>query len=302
MFKKYCLVIILFVGFKSLIAQEFNLDVQVTAPQTRLVDPKVFKTLETTLNEFLNNYKWSEDEYEPEERIEGSFSLIVLEENSQTSFRGEIRIQIIRPVYNSNYKTQILNIVDPLVSFGYTEYQPLENSVNSYVDNLSSIISYYAYMMLAYDYDSFAPMGGQDYFKKAQNVISVLPTNISLGDDGWKIIGTNNNRYWLLENALSPRMKDFRYGLYEYHRTSLDAMYDDPEKSKAIMVSVLNTLKTANKSYPQSTFIQTFTDTKRGEIVDIFKDASRGQQEKVFDIMSEVNPSQISLYNEIKKR
>ena len=287
---------------KLISAQELNLDVKVSAPKLNLVDPKVFKTLELTIDEFLNNNQWTEHEYEPHEKIEGSFTLNILDEITANDFVGEIRIQTLRPVYNSSYKTPLINIVDKSVAFSYSEFQPLENSTNSYIDNLSSILTYYVYTILAYDYDSFEALGGEQYFQKAQNVINVLPSSLSTGDDGWRILGLDRNRYWLIENALSPRIRPLRAAFYEYHIKSLDMMYDDLERSIAIMQSTLATLDEVEDSYPNTYYVQAFADTKRDEIVNIFKGANKGQQTRVHEIMVNVDPAQSSLYEEILKR
>ncbi|MBT8233338.1 MAG: DUF4835 family protein, partial [Bacteroidia bacterium] len=143
-------------------AQELNIKVKVNAPRLNLVDPKVFETLEKQISEFLNNTRWTDDEFEPHEKIEGNVNVTITGELSATSFAADFFIQTIRPVYNSNYKSQILNFVDK-VSFSYQEFQPIENSYNTYYDPLSSLLTYYAYLMLAADYDTFEMLGGDKY-------------------------------------------------------------------------------------------------------------------------------------------
>lgn len=281
-------------------AQEFNLSVQVATPKLKQNDPKVFKTLENSIEDFFNDNKWTSHEYEDHEKIEGNFTLTILEETSATTFDAEIRLQSVRPVFSSNYKTPLINIVDRAVSFSYNEFQPVERSDNSFSDNLSSVLTFYVYMMLAYDYDSFSSLGGDQYFSKAQNVINVLPAGIGQGDKGWQSNGPDRNRYWMLENALNPRAKSFRINYYEYHRNSLDLMFSDADKAKAVMVSALTALRAVDKDFPNSMVIQTFADTKREEIVEIFKDANRGQQDKVYEIMTRLDPAQASLYGTIK--
>lgn len=288
------------ISFASLQAQELDFSVQVITPKLQQVDPKVFVTLENTISEFLNNTKWTDNEYEDHEKIQGNFTLTILDEFSATNFAGEIRIQSLRPVFNSNYTTPLLNIVDKQVDFAYLEYQAVENSSNTYIDNLSSILTFYVYMILGYDYDSFSPLGGESFFQKAQGVVNSLPSAIAQSDNGWKSLGIDINRFYMLENVLNPKAKSFRSSYYDYHRSSLDEMHQDTEKSKAIMVSALTTIFDVNKRFPNSMIVRTFADTKREEIVEIFKDATRGQQEKVFEIMSTIDPSQSSLYREMK--
>ena len=208
----------------------------------------------------------------------------------------------MRPVYGSNYKTPLLNIVDKSVTFSYSEFQPIENSTNSYVDNLSSILTYYAHLILAFDYDSFESLGGEIHFQNAQNIINLLPSGISNADNGWKILGIDRNRYWLVENALNPRVKNLRTAMYEYHRKAMDNMHQDPGLSLAVMQSSLTTLNDIENSFPNTYYIQCIADTKREEIVEIFKGADKGMQTKVHDIMVNIDPAQASLYGEILKR
>ncbi len=284
----------------SVLGQELNIKVQVSAPRLQTVDPKVFETLEREISEFLNNTRWTDDEFENFEKIEGNLNLTIVEELSPTSFFAELYIQTVRPVFSSNYKTQVLNILDNQVSFSYTELQPLENSYNSYTDNLSSILTYYVYIMLGFDYDTFSPLGGDQYFQVAKNIVSQVPPGAAGSGSGWESLSTDRNRYWLVENIFNPRIRPLRQAAYELHRLSLDTMSEDADRAKAILVSALTTIEQVNRSYPNTMIVQMFSDSKRDEIIEIFKGASRGQQSKVYDIMVSLDPAQASRYSEIK--
>ncbi|MBT8191114.1 MAG: DUF4835 family protein [Bacteroidia bacterium] len=292
------LVISLFM-LSSANAQELNINVQVKAPRLQLVDPKVFETLEKEVYEFINNTRWTDDEFEDFEKIEGNLNITITEELSQTSFKADFFVQTIRPVYKSNYKSQVLNFVDKGVPFVYRELQPLENSFNTYIDPLSSLLTYYVYMILGADYDTYSLLGGEPHFKTMQNIISAIPPNLASGS-GWDPQGNRRNRFWTMDNFLNPRLKPLRQAVYEYHRMSMDNMHEDADKSRAILVSALTTIEQVNKSEQNTAIVQMFVDSKRNELIEIFKGASRGQQTKVYGIMVGLDPAQASRYNEIK--
>ncbi len=293
------LILALVFSFSKIQAQELNITVQVKAPRLQLVDPKVFKTLEKEIYEFVNNTRWTDDEYENFEKIEGNLNITITEELSNTSFKADFYVQTIRPVFGSNYKTQVLNFVDKGIPFVYRELQPIENSYNTFIDPLSSLLTYYTYLMLAADYDTFEPYGGDPHFKTMQNIISAIPPNISQGS-GWDQQGNRRNRYWIMENFLNPRLRALRQATYEYHRLSMDKMSDEADKSRAIMLSALTTIEQVHKSEPNTAVVQMWADSKRNELVEIFKGASRGQQTKVYDIMVKLDPAQASFYSDIK--
>ena len=297
---KYLLLVCLL--FFSLLtsAQELKVNVQVTAPKLKLTEPRVFKTMERSITEFFNNNKWTEHEFESEERIEGNLLITITEEYSATSFSADISIQGIRPVYNSNYTTLLFNHVDKDLRINYEELQAIEISNGVYIDDLSSLLTFYAYMIIGLDFDSFSPLGGESYFQLAENVLNAVPSN-SINSSSWTASGKKINRYWLLENILNPKYRPFRQSMYEYHRLGLDIMADDVDRGKAVIVSALKEIDKVNQTYPHSVFLKGFLDSKRNELVEVYKGGSRGQKNTVYNLMSRLDPSQISTYAEIRK-
>ncbi|HUR30248.1 MAG TPA: DUF4835 family protein, partial [Saprospiraceae bacterium] len=195
--------------FTALVAQELDAEVTVSTPKLQETDPKVFQTLERDLREFLNQERWTEDEYKPHERIECNFQVNISEELGNNTFRADIAIKAIRPVYGSEYKTVLINHVDRDIVFTYQEFQPIENASEFFKDNLSAVFTYYVNLILGLDAESFALMGGDPYFQKAQAIINQVPPNISDADKGWTSLGRKTTRYWILENLLSSRYKSF---------------------------------------------------------------------------------------------
>lgn len=286
--------------FNIATAQELSLDVSVIAPNLNLVDPQVFKTLENAMTEFFNNTSFTDDDFQPQERITGNVQLTITQELSAESFNADLRIQSIRPVYNSNYSTQLLNYIEKNIVFTYREFQPIDRSVNGYVDNLSSILSFFAYAIIGFDYDSFSELGGQPYFNIAQNIMDNIPTSVSSADEAWTNQGPERSRFWLLENIMSPRVLEFRKSMYAYHRQGLDRMTEDTEKAKNVILEGINVAWDTEKKYPNAMIIQMFTDSKRSEILEIFKQATKSQQRKVFDAMVKIDPARSTDYGIFK--
>jgi len=297
--KIVCLIPLLLVGL-FLQAQELNATVRVNTQKLQTVDPKVFETLEQTLFEFLNNQKWTNDVFELEERINCNILLTIQEERSSTSFKADLAIQASRPVYGTSYETVLLNHIDKDVTFTYEQFQPLQFSQNSYNDNLSAVLSFYAFIILGMDYDSYAPMGGEPYFQIAQQILNTVPQSAAAGNPGWRSLDGNRNRYWIIENTLSPRVRPFRQSMYEYHRQSLDFMADDVNTGRGIMVNALTQIGEVNQAYPNSMIVQMFVNSKSLEVVEIFKKGTRQEQDQVIQIMSKIDPTNASRYRAIR--
>ena len=282
-------------------AQELNFDVTINTPKLKLADPKVFETLESAIAEFLNNTVWTDDEFESEERIEGALQINIKEDLSTNTFVADFYVSTSRPVYNSNYYSSTLLLVDKDAGFSYEQYGPLFNNNNSFSDNLSAILTYYAYVVIGTDYDTFSPLGGEQYFQIAQSIVNSIPPSVSGSDRAWNAVGSKNNRYWLVENLLNPRVKPYRQAIYDYHRKSLDEMHSDPERSRAVMLSAITAIGDVNDAFPNSMILKLFSDTKRKEIVDIFDVASQGEKDKVYNIMTEIDPALSSEFNSLRR-
>ena len=279
-------------------AQEFNIKVRVQTPQLKLADPKVFKTMEKAIEEFFNNTKWTNDDFEDYERIEGNLIINITNEYSANSFVADFSFQALRPVYMSNYKTVTFNWLDKNYVFNYEELQPLDISTNVFIDDLSAILTYYGYYMLAMDYDSFSAMGGTPYFDKAKEVVDNIPvTNRNI--KSWNVNGDKLNKYWLIEHILSPKFRNFRQNFYEYHRLALDIMYEDPVKARAIIVSTLKEVRNLANQFPQNAVVRLFINSKKNEIIEIFKGAGYAQRNTVYNLLAEIDPAGIEDYKSI---
>lgn len=283
-------------------AQELEATVKVNPQKVLTADPKIFTTLEQSIREFMNNQKWTDDIFEQDERIKCNLLLTITDQSptDPNYFVAELVIQSSRPIYGSNYETVTVNLIDRNVNFSYEQYQPVAYSRNSYNDNLSSILSFYAFIIIGMDYDSFSPMGGEKYFQSAQEVINTLPQSLLKADNGWNSLSNNRNRFWIVENLLSPRVKPFRQAMYDYHRSGLDVMSTDLAKGRLAMADALQKVAEVNQAYPNSAIVQLFNSTKSTELIEIFKRGTAQEQDKVIQVMSRVDPSGASKYRDIK--
>jgi Domain of unknown function (DUF4835) len=277
-------------------AQEFKTKVTISTPKLQSADPKIFKTLESQLIQFLNDRKWTDNTYELDERIELNIQIVIDQEISSTRFKGQMTLQAIRPVYNSTYNTVLLELQDKEFEFNYQEFEALDFSETVYFSNLCSMLGFYAYVVLGLDSDSYAELGGDQYFLKAQQVLNNLPSNVVDGFPGWKQFGTTRNRFWLIENILAVRMKTFRSAWYAYHLLGLDAMVDKPTQGQAAIKTAIEEFKKANNDYPTTMLIQLFCIAKRDEIIDIFKVTDQPTKTAVFDAMSRMDGTQVEKY------
>lgn len=281
-------------------AQELNASVRINTQKLQSADPKVFETLESTVREFLNTQKWTDDVFEIEERINANVLITIQKELSPTTFEADIAIQASRPAYGSDYETPLINHIDKGVTFFYEQFQPLQFSRNTYNDNLSSVLAFHSYIILGLDYDSFSPFGGEPHFQAAQDILNNVPQSAAAANPGWRSLDGNRNRFWLIENILSPRARPFRQAWYDYHRQGLDVCAADVATGRAIIAAALDQVREVDQAYPNSMIIQVFTDTKSQEILEIFKRGTPQEQNSVVQVMTRIDASNASKYKEIK--
>jgi hypothetical protein len=286
--------LLLLIGF-SVEAQELKVTARVNAQKAQ-ADPQVFKNMETAIEEFMNNQKWTDDEFEQSERIEVNIQLTINEELSPTSFRATMGIQAIRPVFNTDYQTALITHSDKDVTFTFEQFQPIDFAENAFTDNLSHILAFYAYVIIGLDYDSFSPYGGEKYFQQAQNLVNIFPANLSSTFRGWASQDGKRNRYWIMESILNPSVRPFREAMYNYHRQGLDIMSENVNAGKAVLMQVLETVGQVNNKYLNAMALQMFANAKASELIEIFKIAPRQQKTRVYAIMSKVDAANASKY------
>lgn len=282
------------------VAQELNATVRVTTPKLQTTDPRIFRTLEADLTDLLNNTSWTQDRFETDERINMTVNFAITSELGDNQFKATMNVQSLRPVFGSDYQTSMFTFQDKEITFIYLDGQPLRYAPNVFSDNLTAVISYYAYLVIAMDYDSFGLFSGDPYYAAAQEIINTLPTGYS-NDPGWTSIGRNKNRYWLIENMQSARVKGLRKAIYDYHLQSLDVMHKNSAGARDVMLKSIELLEQVNTSYPNSMVLSLFSGTKAKEIVDIFANASSQQKSRIYQIMTKIDPSNSQQYQNLTR-
>lgn len=278
-------------GHGLLQAQELQARVTVQAQRvTSTTDRKIFNTLQQQLNNLMNNRRWTNDTYQPNERIVCSFILNIESTDDQNIYRGTLTVQAARPVYNASYQAALINFIDQDVSFKYVEYQPIEFNENrvqgtdATVANLPALFAYYAYMIIGFDQDSFSPKGGEAYFRKAQNIVNNAPEG--RGITGWRVFEGLRNRYWLNENMINTRynvMHDIYYG---YYRNGLDKLYEKEPEARAAILQVLTQLQAFTRENANTMIAEFFMQGKYQELVGIFKKAPADQRVRAAELLS----------------
>ncbi|MGZ6539745.1 MAG: type IX secretion system protein PorD, partial [Bacteroidia bacterium] len=209
-------IILLFIGvFKTSFSQELNCTVQIISDQIAGTDKRVFDAMKTAVYEFMNNHKWTTENFKTQERIDCSILINLTAKTDADEYKGTLQIQSRRPIFKTNINSVLLNYNDNDIIFKFQDNQPLEFVENTYTSNLASILAYYAYLVIGLDYDSFALNGGTPYFQKC---IGVVNNAQSSGYAGWKAFDSDKNRYWIINNMIDASYTSLRECMYNYHR------------------------------------------------------------------------------------
>ncbi|HCW08557.1 MAG TPA: DUF4835 domain-containing protein [Cytophagales bacterium] len=276
-------------------AQELNCKVTVNADQIQTSDRSVFKDMERAFASFLNSRKWTNDTYKSYEKINCGIFLNIRTMPSIGSWVASAQITAARPIFNTNYETVILNFADRDFEFDYIESQPMEYNDNAYISNLTSMLAFYAYTILAVDYDSFSELGGTPYVQKMLQVVNNAQGS---SKPGWVALGTNLSRYALMESMNNQQQFDIRKGMYKYHRLALDNYQKDPSQSQDQILEVLKSVKKVWGVFPGSVLITAFFDTKYNELANIFSDATLNTKREAYDILTQMDPKR-TVYQKI---
>lgn len=280
-------------------AQELNARITINSDKIQSTNKQVFTTLQTALNDFVNNRKWTDATFAVNERIDCTMTLILTEMVSDNSYKGEIQIQARRPVYNSSYTTTLFNFRDTELTFDYTEFEPLEYTENTLNNNLIATVVYYIYTILGLDFDSFAPKGGSAFLQQAQQIVSLAQAQPSW--TGWKAFENDRNRH-ALATALSDNTSDlFREMWYNYHRKGLDEMAANADRGRTTIIGLLPVLVQIKSARPTSPLVQLFADTKLDEIVLIYSKGTAQEKQEGYKMLSNLYPALTTRMESLKK-
>tara|TARA_R110002049_G_scaffold194618_2_gene363538 strand:- start:134 stop:976 length:843 start_codon:yes stop_codon:yes gene_type:complete len=277
-------------------SQELNCTVNVIAERTGNENNAVFQTLEKQLTEFVNNTKWTNKSFVPQERINCSMVINVKNYNNDF-FSASLQVSSSRPIFNSTYSSPVYNYNDKDFNFQYLEFQNLVFNESQFESNLISVLSFHVYMILGMDADSFELNGGNEYFDQAQTIASYSQ---QLSGQGWKLEDGLQSRFALIDNLLSPSFKDLRSTMYKYHIEGLDTMNEDPKKGKVEIISVLDELQKVHRIRPNSFLMRVFFDAKADEIMDILSGGPSVNITDAMDILNRIAPMHSQKWRNIK--
>jgi len=292
----------------AFICKSQELNSRVTVVTTRVannVNRSTFNTLQTAIMNFLNNRKWTNETYSSNERIDCNF-LLNLESTAEPNiYNASLTIQAARPVYNTSYLSPLMNFQDENITFKYVEFQQLEFNENrvsgsdALISNLTAVLAYYAYMIIAFDHDAFALKGGEPYFQRVQNIVNNAPEGRNIS--GWRAFDGIRNRYWLVENMLNARYEVIHDIYYGYYRRGMDLLIEDEKKSREEFMKVLEQLNSFNTENPNTMIAQFFFQGKSTEWIKIFSKAMPPEKAKARELLSKLDLTNASKYRESLK-
>lgn len=280
------------------LAQELNCTVSVISPQVQNTEKRIFETLQKDIREFMNSRSWTSDVFALEERIECSILITVSERISADRYKATIQVQSSRPAFMTSYNSVMMNVNDQDFVFQYAENQALIFQENQHSSNLTSVLAFYAYMIIGYDYDSFSLKGGEPYFQKALQIVNNAQNE---PEKGWKAFEGSRNRYWLIENMLNARLDQFRTVVYKYHREGLDLMQSDIQTGRKTITELIPILKQLRLDQPNSYLLTSFFTAKTDELINIFKEAFPDVKSRVANDLMQMDPANANKYQAIVK-
>jgi len=277
-------------------AQDLNCDVIINADLIQTTDRVVFQEMELAIENFMNGRDWTPDDFTEIERIKCSLSINLVEMPAIGTFRATVQIRSSRPIFNTNYESIVFNFADRDWAFDYVESMPLEFNENSYTSNLTSMLAFYAYVILGLDYDSFGDLAGSKFYQTAQVIVnSAAQSNYP----GWSSLESTRSRYALIDDLTNQQMQSLRTGLYKYHRLGLDLYENDPDATRSNVLEVLESIRVIKSRYPASIFVISFFDAKTDELVKIFDQATMQDKRKAYNLLVELNPTKTDTYSKI---
>jgi hypothetical protein len=304
--KKYFF-LLLFIAAVSGQADAQELQAKLTVVANRVgtqVDKKVFQTLQTALTNFLNNRKWTNDNFGPQEKIKCNFFLNIDQALGQDMYKASLTVQAARPIFNTQYESPIVNFQDNDVAFRYVEFQPVEFNENRVqgndplAANLTAVLAYYVNIIIGLDYDSFSPRGGDVFFQRAQNIVNNAPEGRDI--NGWKPFDGIRNRFRLVENLVDSRFTLVHDAIYSYYRTGLDQFYDNEKEGRNGVLSAITFLNTLNQNNPNTMVLPFFFQGKGAELVKIFSKADPAVKTRARDMLIKLDITNANAYKELK--
>lgn len=285
------------------LAQELLADVKVSTQNVTVSDPTLINQMQNDMQSMLNTRAWTDETYRPDERIKFKMFVGITEIPTNGTYKATMRLVSTRPIYGTGYETNVVSFVDRDFVFNYSPQNPLDFSRNSFVSNLSSLLGFYAYIVIGIDRDTFSRLGGSPYYDLARNIVnySANQTTTNEQDAGWKDAGSRN-RYWILNNLTDPQLEAFRTGLYGYYRQGMDIFIEKPDEARTAVMTALTGVQKAAITRPGTLFARAFFDAKAEEIANIFRTSTdQSQKQQLVSMLTEVDPTNSAKYQTVLK-
>lgn len=281
------------------LSQELNCKVEINSEKVKTANKEIFNTLKTAITEYLNDTKWTETQFSANEKIDCRLYLTISNyDDASNKMTGDLQVQSSRPVYNSSYTTTVINFKDTKIDFSYQENEPLVFSEQEMQSNLTAILNFYAYMIIALDFDTFSLNGGTPYYEKAARIVKLAQSS---GETGWKAFEDTKNRSAVLSAYTDKATSDIRELMYKYHRLGLDQMSVSVDKGRAVITESLSLLKKVYDAAPMSVCLSMFRDAKLDELVNIYSKASLTEKQSVYDVLNPIFPTEGKRLDKIRK-
>ncbi len=281
-------------------AQELKCEVKVLqADRNGQTDQEVFDAMQKSVSDLMNSTKWTEHSYENHERIDCSILIKVTDNISNTQFKAEMQVQARRPIYNTSYNSTSLLINDDKVTFSFNQFDPLQYTENVYTDELTALLSFYAYMILGNDYDTFEKNGGQAFYEKALNIVNI--SSSASGAEGWKAGESEENRYWLINNTLDQFYQPLRDCNYIYYREGFDTMEKNLEQSRKNITKALKSIESIHRTKPNNYNVTLFFYSRADELINLYRSAPNNEKVQMTQFLKRVNTPNVARYNKILK-
>ena len=278
-------------------AQELKCDVDVNYQKVESPDQALFEGLKQSISEYMNETKFSNATFSPVEKVECRLFLTVSSYDGDR-VKGDLQVQLTRPVYNSTYTTTLINFKDSKIDFEYHQGDPLIFNENGADTNLGAILDFYAYLFLGVDFDSFSPNGGQPFFDRASQVVQRAQSS---GEVGWKAFEDTKNRSAVLSVYTDANTAPLRKMNYDYHRRGLDEMVTSPDKGRAVITEAINAIGTVYDVAPMSVALSMFRDAKLDELVNIYSKGTQTERDQVYDLLIPIYPADRDRIEKIKQ-
>lgn len=295
-YRKLILSMIMAAFALSASGQELKCEVEINSSKIQGSSKSVFETLQSAMNDYVNTTQFTQAQFAPNEKIECKlfFTIAKYEDGVMT---GDLQVQATRPVYNSSYTTTMLNFKDTKIEFAYNEGDPLNYSETDMDGNLTQILNFYVFLIMAIDFDSFSPRGGDVFWERLKTIVQQAQSS---GETGWKAFEDNKNRSAVLSAFTDPATQGIRDLLYQYHRTGLDEMSVSPDKGRQSITRSLDAIKKVYDVAPMSVGLSLFKDAKLDELVNVYSKAPQDERTKVYELLSPIYPTETQRLQKIK--